>query len=447
MFDNLSNKLQNIFAKLKGHGRLSEANVDETLREIRLALLEADTNFKVVKELIARIRERSIGAEVMESLTPAQQVIKIVKDELISLLGKDSPKINLSSKLPTIIFMVGLQGSGKTTSSAKLANHFKKLDKKPLLIGADVYRPAAADQLEALAQKIGALVYFEKESDNPSGIVRRGLKRAVSEACEVVIVDTAGRLHIDEEMMGELEALSDEFKPDETILVVDSMMGQDAVNMAIAFKERVDFTGILLTKLDGDSKGGAALSIKAATGVTIKLISSGEKMDSLELFHPDRLVSRILGLGDILTFIEKAEASLDAENAAKLAEKIKKDELDLSDFLAQMQEIRKMGSFDQILSMMPKIPGLKTKGLPSIEDAHFKRMEAIIASMTREERENPGLINGSRRLRIAKGSGTRPSDINQLLKQFNDTKKMMKQFGNLNTRAKIGKKILPHLNF
>ncbi|MDI6799199.1 MAG: signal recognition particle protein [Actinomycetota bacterium] len=447
MFDNLSNKLQNIFAKLKGHGRLSEANVDEVLREIRIALLEADTNFKAVKELIARIRERSIGAEVMESLTPAQQVIKIVKEELISLLGKDSPKINLSSKLPTLIFMVGLQGSGKTTSSAKLANHFKKLGKKPLLIGVDVYRPAAVDQLEALAQKIGALVYFEKESDSPSEIVRRGLKRALSEACEVVIVDTAGRLHIDEEMMDELKALSDEFKPDETILVVDSMMGQDAVNMAIAFKERVDFTGLLLTKLDGDSKGGAALSIKAATGVPIKLISTGEKMDSLELFHPDRLVSRMLGLGDVLTLIEKVEASLDAENAVKLAEKIKKDELDLNDFLAQMQGIRKMGSFDQILSMMPKIPGLKTKSLPSIDDAHFKRMEAIIASMTREEKENPRLINGSRRQRIAKGSGTRPSDINQLLKQFNDTKKMMKQFGNLNTRAKMGKKILPHLNF
>lgn len=447
MFDALSTKLQKIFSKLKGHGRLSEALVDEVLREIKIALLEADTNFKAVKELIAKIKQRSIGAEVMESLTPAQQVIKIVKEELTLLLdGGLSSKLLFSAKPPTIIFMVGLQGSGKTTSSAKLAAYLRNLGKKTILIGADVYRPAAIDQLETLAERVDVPFYSERGSNNPKTIIANGLKMATRFGCEVAIVDTAGRLHVDEVMMNELSLLKEFFSPTETLLVVDSMMGQDAVNMALTFKEKIDFTGLLLTKLDGDSKGGAALSIRIVTGVPVKFMSQTEKIDGLEEFHPQRLAQRILGLGDVLTLIEKAEASMDIENAAKLAEKIRKDELNLNDFLDQMRQVSKIGSFDQIMAMMPKIPGLKAKNLPAIDENYFKKMEAIIFSMTKEERLNPKIINGSRRKRIAKGSGMSQSEINQLLKRFDETKKMMKQFGKLNTHAKMGKKILPYFN-
>ncbi len=446
MFDSLTEKLQKTFAKLKRHGRLNEAVVDEVLREIRIALLEADTNYKAVKELIAKIKERAVGSEVFNSLTPAQQVIKIVKDELIELLGRDFTKLNTSPKKPTIIFMIGLQGSGKTTSSAKLAKLLKSRGKRALLIGADIYRPAAIDQLESLSQKIEVSFYSERDSKDPRDIIERGIKAATKEGADIVIVDTAGRLHVDQEMMDELSELEKAFRPSEVLLVVDSMMGQDGVNMALSFKERISFTGLVLTKLDGDSKGGAALSIKAVTGSPIKFISSSEKLDGFEEFHPDRFAQRMLGLGDVLTLIEKAEAAFDAEETAKLAEKIKRDELDLNDFLEQMRQIRKMGSFDQILSMMPNIPGLKAKKLPTIDDGHLKRIEAIISSMTKEERGDPKIINGSRRSRIAKGSGHAPSDVNQLLKQFNETKKMMKQFGKLNTHAKMGKKFLPRID-
>ncbi len=443
MFENLSVKLQNIFSKLKAHGCLNEKQVEEALREVRLALLEADVNYKVVKDLILKIKDRAVGVEVTKSLTPAQQVIKIVNEELVSLMGDICSKITFASKSPTIFMLVGLQGSGKTTSTAKLAHYLSNMGKNPLLVAADIYRPAAIDQLESLSKELGVSFYSDRKSNRCDEISKAGIKQATSEGNDVVIVDTAGRLHIDDEMMDEIKKVKKAISPHQTFLVVDAMTGQDAVNIAVAFRDKLDFDGLILTKLDGDARGGAALSIKAVTGKPIKFVSLGEKIDSLQVFYPDRMANRILGMGDVLTLIEKAEKAINIEEAAALEEKIRKQEFTLGDFLAQMQQIKKMGSIDQVLGMLPKFPGMPKNALAGVDEKHMKRIEAIIKSMTLEERNNPKIINGSRRLRISKGSGTTSGDVNKLLKQFTETKKLMKKFSNFSSRAKMGKKVSP----
>jgi len=447
MFENLSAKLQNIFSKLKAHGRLDEKQVEEALREVRLALLEADVNYKVVKDLILKIKERAIGEEVTKSLTPAQQVIKIVNEELVNLMGGIPSKVTFASKPPTVFMLVGLQGSGKTTATAKLAHYLSNMGKNPLLVAADIYRPAAIEQLESLSKELGVSFYSDRKSNRCDEISKAGIKRATSEGSDVVIVDTAGRLHVDDEMMEELKKVKKAISPHQIFLVVDAMIGQDAVNIAVAFRDKLDFDGLILTKLDGDARGGAALSIKAVTGKPIKFVSLGEKIDSLQVFYPDRMANRILGMGDVLTLIEKAEKAINTEEAAALEEKIRKQEFTLGDFLAQMQQIKKMGSIDQVLGMLPKFPGMPKNALAGVDEKHMKRIEAIIKSMTLEERNNPKIINGSRRLRISKGSGTTSSDVNKLLKQFTETKKLMKKFSNFGSRAKMGKKVSPFLNF
>ncbi|HDP69924.1 MAG TPA: signal recognition particle protein [Actinobacteria bacterium] len=447
MFNSLSSKLQNIFSKLKAYGKLGEKQVEEVLREIRLALLEADVNFKVVKDFISNIKERAVGVEVMESLTPAQQVVKIVNEELTKLMGGVSNKVTFASKPPTIFMLVGLQGSGKTTSSAKFANYLKNMGKKPFLVAADIYRPAAIEQLESLANELGVSIYSDKKSGACKEIVRAGIKQAIREGSDVVVVDTAGRLHIDEEMMKEAREVKEATSPHQVLLVVDAMTGQDAINVAESFKEKLGFDGIILTKLDGDARGGAALSIRAVTKKPIKFISMGEKLDSLEVFYPDRMANRILGMGDVLTLIEKAEATVDLDEAERLVEKIRKQEFSLDDFLVQMQQVKKMGSLDQILGMLPKIPGMPKSAVSNIDERQIKKIEAIITSMTSEERGNPKIINGSRRSRIARGSGTSPGEVNKLLKQYSETKKMMKRFSNFGPRAKMDKKISPFFNF
>ncbi|MDO8885361.1 signal recognition particle protein [Candidatus Oleimmundimicrobium sp.] len=446
MFESLSAKLQNIFYKLKTHGRLNEKQVEEALREIKLALLEADVNFKVVKDLIAKIKERAVGTEVMKSLAPGQQVIKIVNEELTELMGGVPSKITFASKSPTIYMLVGLQGSGKTTSAAKLASYLKNMGKIPFLVAADIYRPAAIDQLESLSKELGVLVYSDKKSRKCEEIARSGIKQGIAQGSDVIIIDTAGRLHIDDGMMEELKTVKKTVRPHQILLVVDAMTGQDAVNIAVSFQEKIDFDGLILTKLDGDARGGAALSIRAVTGKPIKFVSLGEKLDSLQTFYPDRMASRILGMGDVLTLIEKAETTFNEEEAASLAEKIRKQEFTLDDFLSQIQQIKNMGSFDQVLSMLPKSPGLPKNALSGLNEKQIKKVEAIIKSMTLDERRNPKIMSGSRRLRVANGSGTNTREVNRLLKQFNETKKMMKQFSNFGSRAKIGKKILPFFN-
>ncbi len=447
MFESLSTKLQNIFSKLKTYGRLNEKQVEEVLREIKLALLEADVNFKVVKSFIAKVKERAVGVEVMKSLTPAQQIIKIVNEELIDLMGGAPGKITFAPKSPTIYMLVGLQGSGKTTSAAKLANYLKTMGKKPFLIAADIYRPAAIDQLESLGKELSVSVYSDRKSNKCEEIVRSGIKQGIAKGSDTIIIDTAGRLHIDDEMMDELENVKRAVRPHQILLVVDAMTGQDAVNIAVSFRDKLDFDGLILTKLDGDARGGAALSIRAVTGKSIKLVSLSEKIDSLQIFYPERMASRILGMGDVLTLIEKAEATINKEEAASLMERIQKQEFTLNDFLAQMQQIKSMGSFDQVLGMLPKLPGSSKNAFSGVDEERIKRVEAIIKSMTQEERKDPKTMNGNRRLRVAKGSGTTTSEVNRLLKQFSETKKMMKQFSNLGSRAKISRKISPFFNF
>ncbi|RJQ54283.1 MAG: signal recognition particle protein [Actinobacteria bacterium] len=433
MFDTLSDRIQSIFSRLKGRGRLSEADVDAVMREVRLALLEADVNFKVVKQFIGRVRERCVGGEVLESLTPGQQVVKIVNEELTSLMGGSQSKLVFAPKPPTVIMMVGLQGSGKTTASAKLAYMLKKQGRRPFLIAADIYRPAAIDQLEALGADMDVQVW-RLESNDVVEIARTGVARANESASDVAIVDTAGRLHIDDEMMDELVRLRANVKPTQILLVVDAMTGQDAVNVATSFQERLDFDGVVLTKLDGDARGGAALSVKAVTGKPIKLASVGEKLDSLEPFHPDRMASRILGMGDVLTLIEKAEESMDAKRAAELEQKLRAAQFTFDDFLEQIQQVRKMGPIGQVLGMIPGMDKLAAKNL-ALDDKDMERVEAIIRSMTPAERANPQTIGGSRRARIAAGSGTSIGQVNQLLKQFAATRKMMKQFGKMGKRG------------
>lgn len=437
MFDNLSNRLQDIFSKLKSRGKLTEKDVDAAMREVRLALLEADVNFKVVKDFIAKVKERAIGIEVLESLTPAQQVVKIVNDELTELMGSTESKLTFAPRPPSIFMLVGLQGSGKTTTAAKLSYNLKSQGRRPFLIGADVYRPAAIDQLRTLADENKIPFYSDDPKTAPLQIVKAGIKTANQNGADVIIIDTAGRLHVDDQMMHELEEIKAEVKPHQILLVVDAMTGQDAVNVASTFRERLDFDGVVMTKLDGDARGGAALSVKAVTGRPIKLVSVGEKMDSLEPFHPDRMSSRILGMGDILTLIEKAQSAVDEKKAKEMEQKLRKAEFTFEDFLDQMEQMQQMGPISQLIKMIPGL-GKLPKDL-QVSDKDMARIKAIIQSMTVEERRNPNILNGSRRERIAKGSGTDTHEVNQLLKQFNQTKKMLKQLGSMQGKMKMPK--------
>ncbi|MDQ3897858.1 MAG: signal recognition particle protein [Actinomycetota bacterium] len=425
MFESLSDRFETIFKRLRGRGRLGEAEVDEVLREIRVALLEADVNFKVVKNLIGRIREQCIGADLSTSLSPAQQVIKIVNQELINALGGESLKITYASRPPTVVMLAGLQGSGKTTASGKLAKWFRSQGRNPLLVGADLQRPAAVEQLRVLGQQVGVPVF--SEPTDPEAVARAGLEEARRLGKGVVIVDTAGRLHVDDELMDEARRISAAVDPNYTFLVVDAMTGQDAVNVAESFHHALEIDGVILSKLDGDARGGAALSVKEVIGRPIAFASVGEKLGDFEAFHPDRMASRILGMGDILTLIEKAESAYDQEEAAKAAEKLQKGAFTLEDFLEQMQQVKKMGPIQNLVGMLPGIP--KELKNAEIDDKEIGRIEAIIRSMTPEERREPQIMNGSRRLRVANGSGTTTNEVNQLLKQFKDMQKMMRMFG------------------
>ena len=432
MFDNLSDRLQDILKKLRGHGKLTEDQVGEVMREIRLALLEADVNFKVVKDFIGRIQERAVGEEVLRSLTPAQQVIKIVDEELTGLLGSTNEKINFGGRPPATVMLVGLQGSGKTTATVKLAAHLKNQGRHPMMVAADVYRPAAIDQLEKLGEQAGIEVYSDR-SARPEAIVEAGIRKAEKEGLDTVLIDTAGRLHIDKEMMQELVRIKRDYPPNETLLVVDAMTGQDAVNVAESFSAEVGFDGIILTKLDGDARGGAALSIKTVTGKPVKFASAGEKIGDLEPFYPDRMASRILGMGDMLTLIEKAQSTYDEEKAQELERKLRKQQFTLEDFLDQMSQLKKMGPLDQILGMIPGISASKLKGL-QVDESQIGKVEAIIQSMTPEERRKPQIIGSSRKQRIARGSGTSTQDVNRLLQQFQQMQKLVKQFGKMSPR-------------
>ena len=423
-FEGLSSKLQAITDKFKGKARVTESDLKEMLREVKLALLEADVNYKIVKEFIATIQEKALGEEVLKSLTPGQQVVKIVKDELVELLGGTDSKINFSPNPPTVIMLVGLQGSGKTTTAGKLANLIRKQGKKPLLVACDVYRPAAIKQLQVIGAQLNIPVFSNEQSKDVVHIAKQAINVAISKLNDVIILDTAGRLQIDEALMQELQNVKNGVHPHETLLVVDSMTGQEAVNVAQTFNEKVGIDGIILTKLDGDTRGGAALSVKKVTGKPIKFAATGEKLSDIEVFHPDRMASRILGMGDILSVIEKAEESFDLEQAEKLEKQLKKKELDLDDYLMQIRQMKKLGSFSSILKM---IPGMnKFKDL-KVDDKEFGKIEAIICSMTKKEKQNTKLLNASRRQRIAKGSGTTVQDINKFIKSFEMTQKMMKQ--------------------
>lgn len=426
MFDNLSDRLQAVFSKLTGRGVLSEADVDAAMREVRMALLEADVNFKTVKEFVARVRERAVGSDVMKSLTPGQMVVKIVLEELTALMGGAESRLVLSGRTPAVIMLVGLQGSGKTTASAKLANLLRKQGKSPLLVACDVYRPAAIDQLETLGRQLEIPV-FRAEGTDAVAIAQQGVREAISQMRDVVIVDTAGRLHVDEEMMAEAAAIRQAVKPDQVLMVIDAMTGQDAVNAAAAFAERVDFDGVIITKLDGDARGGAALSVRAVTGKPIKFAGVGEKLDALEPFYPDRMAKRILGMGDVVSLIEKAQDTLDTDVAADLEARLASGAFTLDDFLSQLQQVKKMGSLSDIIAMIPGANRLPKDA--EIDEGALARTEAIIRSMTATERAKPSTINGSRRERIANGAGVSVFDVNQVLKQFAQTQKMVKQLG------------------
>lgn len=436
-FENLSEKLQNTFKKLRGKGVLQEADINEAMREVKLALLEADVNFKVVKEFVAAVKEKCLGAEVLESLTPGQQVIKIVNDELISLMGGTGSKLTYSPSGFTVLLMVGLQGTGKTTTCGKLAAWLKKNGKKPMLCACDIYRPAAIDQLEVVGKSVDVPVYTDRESRVAEDIALAAVKEAQRKGFDVLIVDTAGRLQIDDALMEELVRVKKAVKPHEILLVVDALTGQDAVNAAEGFNERLGIDGIIMTKMDGDSRGGAALSAKKVTGRPIKFMGMGEKMDALEPFHPERMASRILGMGDMLSLIEKAQESFDEEKAAKLEKKLKKNEFTLEDFLDQMGQVRNMGGIGKMLEMLP---GMNSRAVSDADieksEKEFRQMEAIIQSMTLEERRNPSILNASRRKRISAGCGQPVSKINSLIKKYEDAKKLMKQFNNPNFMKK-----------
>lgn len=446
VFEGLSDKLQQTFKKLRGRGKLSEADVTEALREVRMALLEADVNFKVVKDFIAKVKERAVGQEVLGSLTPAQQVIKIVNDELTALMGGTVSRIAISPRPPTVVMLVGLQGAGKTTTAGKLALSLVKQNKRPLLVAADVYRPAAIKQLQVLGEKLDLPVFSLGDQEKPVTIAKKAIDHANAYARDVVIIDTAGRLHINAELMDELKAVKQAVKPHEILLVVDAMTGQDAVTVAESFNGELGLDGVILTKLDGDARGGAALSVKAVTGCPIKYAGMGEKLEALEPFHPDRMASRILGMGDVMSLIEKAGAAIDIEKAQAFEKKLRKEEFTFDDFLDQLQQVRKLGSLDQILGMIPGM-GKLTKQLQGAEldENQLKQTEAIIRSMTKRERRDPSIINGSRRKRIALGSGTRVQDVNRLLKQFAEARKMMKQVTQMQKSGKKGGFRLPFM--
>ena len=435
-FESLSDKLQAVFKKLRGKGKLSESDIKEVMREIRLALLEADVNYKVVKDFVKTVSERSVGAEVMESLTPAQQVIKIVNEEMTALMGSEQSKIEIASKPPTIIMMVGLQGAGKTTQAAKIALSFKNQGKRPLLAACDVYRPAAIKQLEVVGSQVGVPVFKIDGSKEPVKIARAAVEQAKKNGNDMVFIDTAGRLHIDETLMDELKNIKAEVEPNEILLVVDAMTGQDAVNVAEGFNNALGIDGVVMTKLDGDTRGGAALSVRAVTKKPIKFVGMGEKLTDIEPFHPDRMASRILGMGDVLSLIEKAQKNFDEKRLAEMDKKLRENKFDLEDFFDNIQQMKQMGSLSDILGMMP---GVNKKALAgaNLDDRQLDRIAAMIQSMTPYERQNPEIINSSRKRRIAQGSGTKIEDINRLLKQFDQMKRMVKQMSGKQGRKKL----------
>ena len=438
-FEGLTEKLSNAFKRLRGKGRLTEADVKEAMKEIRMALLEADVNFKVVKQFVASVTERAVGSDVLESLTPAQMIVKIVNEELTNLMGGENSKLTISPKPPTVVMLCGLNGAGKTTNGAKLAGFFKKQGKRPLLVACDTFRPAAITQLEVVGQQVDVPV-FQMGQIDPVDIARAGIEHAKQHGNDIVFIDTAGRLHVDEELMEQLKVMKAAIDPTEILLIVDAMIGQDAVNAAKAFDEALDITGVMLTKLDGDARGGAALSIKAVTGKPIKFIGTGEKLDQIEVFHPDRMASRILGMGDVLSLIEKAQQSFDMQKAAELEQKMRKNRLTLTDFYDQLVQVKNMGSLADIAGMLPGVNAKALEGA-SVDERALGRTEAIILSMTPEERENPSLLNNSRKKRIAAGSGTQVVDVNRLLKQFEMMQQMTKQMtgGRMRKMAKKGR--------
>jgi len=438
-FEGLSNRLQEITRKLSGKARISESDLKEVLREVKLALLEADVNYKIVKDFVKTIEEKALGQDVLKSLTPGQQVVKIVRDELTELLGGSESRINFTPNPPTVIMLVGLQGSGKTTTAGKLANRIRKQGKKPLLVACDVYRPAAIKQLQVVGKQLDIPVYSNESTKDVNLIAKQAMSVAMSKLNDVVIIDTAGRLQIDEALMNELKDLKKNVKPHEIMLVVDSMTGQDAVNIADTFNKELGIDGVVLTKLDGDTRGGAALSVKSITGKPIKFIGVGEKLNDFEEFYPDRMASRILGMGDILSIIDKAEETFDLEQAEALEKKLKKNKFDLDDYLLQLRQMKKMGSFSSILKMIPGL-GSKLKDI-QIDDKEFIRIEAMICSMTKEERRNPNILNGSRRLRIANGSGTTVPELNKFMKSFEMTQKMMKEMNSPKKMKQMMKKM------
>lgn len=436
-FESLSDKLSAAFKKLRGKGRLSEADIKEAMREVKLALLEADVSYKVVKDFVSTVSERAVGQDVLESLTPAQMVIKIVNEELTKLMGSENVKLNISSQSPSIVMLVGLQGAGKTTNGAKLAGLMKKSGKRPLLVACDVYRPAAIKQLETVGGQLDIPV-FQMGQGNPVDIAKASIEHAKRHGNDIVFIDTAGRLHIDEQLMDELKNIRDTIHPAEILLVVDAMTGQDAVNAASAFNDALGIDGLMLTKLDGDARGGAALSVRAVTGKPIKYIGTGEKLDNIEAFHPERMASRILGMGDVLTLIEKAEQNFDEKKAIQMAERLKKNQFTFDDYLDQLQSIKGMGDLQDIAAMLPGMDSKALKGA-KVDEKAITRTEAIISSMTKKERDNPQLLNGSRKKRIAAGSGTTVVDVNRLIKQFELTRDMAKQM----TGGKKGKRKMP----
>lgn len=438
-FEGLADRLQSTMQKIRGKGKVNEADVKEMMREVRLALLEADVNFKVVKEFVKRVSERAVGQEVLKSLTPGQQVIKVVKEELTELMGGEQSKIAVASKPPTVIMMVGLQGAGKTTTTGKLANLLrKKYNRKPLLVAADIYRPAAIKQLQTLGKQLDMPVFSLGDQVSPVEIAKEAIAKAKEEHHDYVLIDTAGRLHVDEKLMDELKDIKELTKPDEIFLVVDAMTGQDAVNVAQSFNEQLGLTGVVLTKLDGDTRGGAALSIRSVTHTPIKFVGMGEKMDALEVFHPERMASRILGMGDVLTLIEKAQANVDEEKAKELEKKMRTATFSFDDFLEQLGQVRNLGPLDDLLKMIPGANKIKGMDKIQVDDKQIGHVEAIIRSMTKQEKEQPEIINAARRKRIAKGSGRTIQEVNRLLKQFEDMKKMMKQMTNMQKGKKKG---------
>lgn len=436
MFENLAEKLQDIFRNLKRKGKLKEQDVDSVLREVRLALLEADVNLKVVKEFTKKVKEKAVGQDIWNSLTPAQLIIKIVRDELTDLMGSGHSKIDFASQPPTILMLIGLQGSGKTTSVAKLANYFKKQGRSPLMVAADIYRPAAINQLQVLGEQLNIPVFSLGDKQNPVNICQGAVKKAVELGSDVLLIDTAGRLHIDEDLMTELQNIKSKVIPHEILLVVDSMMGQEAVNVSKTFQDQVGIDGIILTKMDGDARGGAALSVKSVTGKPIKFVGAGERTDALEPFYPDRMASRILGMGDVLSLIEKAEAAFDAEKVEELEKKIKSQSFNLEDFLEHIQQVKNMGPLDQLVGMIPGLSSVANMGDIKVDEKQFKRIEAIIYSMTPQERQDPEIIRSSRKKRIATGSGNTVADINKLLKQFKQVRKMLKHVSQIEKNVK-----------